>query len=66
MHNHGCPYRSAADNSDCVCESDRRAIEKLVGVRVEQAGSLARGDACCEFIVMTPSAGRSGRKGCCA
>lgn len=53
MHNHGCPYGSAANTSDCVCESDRRAIEKLVGVNVEQAGSLARGDNACEFIVTT-------------
>ncbi len=63
MHNHGCPYRSAADNSDCVCESDRRAIEKLVGVRVTQAGSLAQGDACCEFIITSPAGGTCGRKG---
>lgn len=54
MHNHGCPYRSAADSSDCVCESDRRAIEKLLGVNVEQVGSLAQGDKACEFIVTGP------------
>ena len=54
LHNHGCPYRSAADSSDCVCESDRRAIEKLVGVDVRQVGSLARGDNACEFTVSAP------------
>jgi len=55
IHNHCCPYGSAANSSDCICESDRRAIEKLVGVSVEQAGSLARGDNACEFIVTAPA-----------
>jgi predicted ArsR family transcriptional regulator len=54
LHTHGCPYRSAADSSDCICESDRLAIEQLIGVEVEQVGSLARGDKACEFIVSMP------------
>ena len=51
LHNHACPYRSAADTSDCVCESDRLAIEKLIGVTVNQVGSLVHGDATCEYVV---------------
>ena len=51
LHNHACPYRSAADASDCVCESDRLAIEKLLGMSVEQVGSLVQGDAACEYLV---------------
>lgn len=59
LHNHGCPYRSAADSSDCLCESDRRAIEKLIGVDVEQVGSLVRGDDACSFVVGAPAARNS-------
>lgn len=51
LHNHACPYRSAADSSDCVCESDRLVIEKLVGTNVEQLHSLVQGDASCEYLI---------------
>ncbi len=51
LRNHGCPYRSAADASDCVCESDRLAIQQLLGAAVEQKGSVAHGDAACEYFV---------------
>ncbi len=51
LHNHACPYRSAADASDCLCESDRLAIEKLIGAGVEQVGSVAHGNAACEYVV---------------
>ena len=60
LHNYGCPYRSAADSSDCVCESDRLAIEKLIGVDVEQVATLARGDDACEFLVSVPVSGNVG------
>jgi len=52
--NHACPYLSAADTSDCVCESDRLAIEELVGAAVQQVGSVVQGDGVCEYIVMMP------------
>ena len=53
LHNHGCPYRSAANASDCVCESDRLAIEKLLGHRVNQVGNLVQGSDSCEYLVET-------------
>ena len=59
LHNNACPYPSAASANDCVCEADRRAIEKLIGAEVSQVGSLAHGDAGCEYVIaadqITPS-----------
>lgn len=55
LENHGCPYREAAEASDCVCESDRVAIQELVGVAVEQVSSLAHGDEACEYVVRAPA-----------
>lgn len=57
LENHACPYREAAEASDCVCESDRIAIQELVGVAVEQVSSLAHGDDTCEYRVCAPAAG---------
>ena len=57
LENHACPYRQAAEASDCVCESDRIAIQELVGVAVEQVSSLAHGDDTCEYLVREPAAG---------
>lgn len=57
LENHGCPYREAAEASDCVCESDRVAIQELVGVAVEQVSSLAHGDDACEYVVRAPARG---------
>lgn len=51
MRNCACPYRSAADATDSVCESDRLAIELLVGTNVLQVGSLVHGDRYCEYVV---------------
>ncbi len=51
LRNHACPYRSAADTSDCVCESDRLAIERLLGVPVAQVARLAHGDSACEYFI---------------
>ncbi|HJN93866.1 MAG TPA: hypothetical protein QGF05_14240, partial [Dehalococcoidia bacterium] len=51
LRNHACPYRSAAGASDCVCESDRLAIEDLVGAAVQRVGSVVQGDGVCEYIV---------------
>ena len=49
--NYACPYIGAATTNDCVCEADRLAIEKLLGVAVEQTGRLAGGDPGCEYII---------------
>jgi predicted ArsR family transcriptional regulator len=54
LHNHGCPYGSTARVSDCVCESDRLVIEKLLGEPVNQVGSLANGNSSCEYIINIP------------
>ena len=51
LRNHACPYRSAADQSDCVCESDRLAIESLLGASVAQVANVAQGDAACVYFV---------------
>ena len=53
--NNACPYLGAATANDCVCEADRLAIEKLVGVAVEQTGSVAGGDQCCEYVIPLPT-----------
>ena len=53
LHNNACPYRSAAEISDCVCESDRRVIEKLVGTQVEQVSRLAHGDDSCDYLIQS-------------
>lgn len=49
--NNACPYLSAATASNCVCEADRLAIEKLLGVEVVQTGRVAGGDDRCEYVV---------------
>ena len=51
LRNHACPYRSAAGESDCICESDRLAIESLLGASVAQVASVAHGDDACEYLV---------------
>ncbi|MCY3558118.1 MAG: HTH domain-containing protein [Chloroflexi bacterium] len=49
--NNACPYIGAATTSSCVCDADRLAIEKLLGVEVEQTERLAKGDDGCVYIV---------------
>ena len=49
--NNACPYLGAATTSSCVCDADRLAIEKLLGVEVEQSERLAQGDDGCVYIV---------------
>ncbi len=49
--NNACPYIGAAAASSCVCDADRLAIEKLLGVEVEQTARLAKGDDGCVYIV---------------
>lgn len=46
-----CPYRQAAEHSRLPCESDRRAIELLLGTTVEQIHRIVDGGEVCEYIV---------------
>jgi predicted ArsR family transcriptional regulator len=47
-----CPYRRAAEVSKLPCESDRKAIELLVGAEVLQVHRIVDGDSCCEYVVV--------------
>ncbi len=49
--NCACPYRKAAELSDLPCESDRKAIEMLVGVEVLQVHRIVDGAPVCEYVV---------------
>ncbi len=51
--NSACPYRRAAMATTDACHSDHLAIQSLLGTPVEQVGTLARGQTCCEYIVRT-------------
>ncbi len=62
LRNHACPYRSAADESDCICESDRLAIESLLGASVAQVASVAHGDDACEYFVDVADLGAATEK----
>jgi predicted ArsR family transcriptional regulator len=55
LQNHACPYAEAATASDCVCESERLAIEQLVGAAVVQTDTLAAGGQYCEYVVQEPA-----------
>lgn len=46
-----CPYHRAAEMSRLPCESDRRAIELLLGHDVEQLNRIVDGANCCEYLV---------------
>ncbi len=50
-----CPYRQVAEVSRLPCESDRRAIELLLGTSVEQIHRIVDGGAVCEYVVRVPS-----------
>ncbi|MCC7364480.1 MAG: ArsR family transcriptional regulator [Dehalococcoidia bacterium] len=51
-----CPYRKAAEISNLPCESDRKAIELLLGQDVEQVHRIVDGAPVCEYIVRTDRA----------
>jgi len=56
--NGACPYLKAAEISSLPCESDRKAIELLLGLDVEQLNRIVDGSPVCEYLV---HAARSGR-----
>ena len=49
--NHACPYIKAATISKLPCESDRQAIELLLGLDVEQLNRIVDGSPICEYLV---------------
>lgn len=49
--NGSCPYRHAAEISNLPCESDRKAIELLLGLDVEQLNRIVDGSPVCEYLV---------------
>jgi predicted ArsR family transcriptional regulator len=51
LRNIGCPYRSAAEENHAACAADRRTIELLVGVPVEQVTTIADGAMSCDYLV---------------
>lgn len=51
LKNAGCPYRSTAMETAACCSADRRTIELLIGVPVEQVMTLAEGGHQCEYVV---------------
>lgn len=55
MLNAACPYHKAAEISRLPCESDRIAIELLVGLAVEQLHRIVDGAPICEYLVRPAS-----------
>jgi len=51
LMNGTCPYRKAAEISKLPCESDRRTIELLLGLDVEQLNRIVDGSPVCEYLV---------------
>jgi len=49
--NHQCPYIKAASMSKLPCESDRKTIELLLGLDVEQRHRIVDGSPICEYVV---------------
>ncbi len=49
--NGACPYLKAAEISNLPCESDRKAIELLLGLDVEQLNRIVDGSPVCEYLV---------------
>ncbi len=47
-----CPYLKAAEFSSLPCESDRKAIELLLGQEVTQLNRIVDGAATCEYLVL--------------
>src|SRR5688572_10578135 len=49
--NVGCPYRSTASEMHACCEADRRTIELLLEVPVQQVARVVDGASMCEYVV---------------
>ena len=58
LMNVGCPYRSTASEMHACCEADRRVIELLLEVPVQQVARVVDGASMCEYVVRkSPLAG---------
>ena len=51
LRNTCCPLRSCAEANDAMCEADRKVIESLIGLPVQQSSTLATGGDACEYVV---------------
>ena len=51
LRNTACPFRSTAADTHACCSADRRAIELLLGVPVEQVTTVASGGHECEYLI---------------
>ncbi len=51
LKNGVCPYRKVAEVSSLPCEADKKAIELLLGVDVEQIHRIVDGSPMCEYLV---------------
>lgn len=51
LTNMTCPYRKAAEVSTLPCDSDRKAIELLLGLEVQQLNRIVDGSPVCEYLV---------------
>ena len=51
LRNTCCPLRSCADANDAMCEADRKVIESLIGLPVQQSSTLAAGGDACEYVI---------------
>ncbi len=56
--NGSCPYLKAAEVSKLPCESDRKAIELLLGTDVVQLNRIVDGSPVCEYLVKATAGGR--------
>lgn len=52
--NVGCPYRSTAAENHACCEADRRTIELLLELPVQQVARAVDGSPMCEYVVVKP------------
>lgn len=50
-----CPYRKVAEVSSLPCDADKKAIELLLGVDVEQIHRIVDGSPMCEYLVRAES-----------
>lgn len=51
LKNGVCPYRKVAEVSSLPCDADKKAIELLLGVDVEQLHRIVDGSPMCEYLV---------------
>ncbi len=60
--NSSCPYRRAAQATAGPCHLDQLAIQRLLGVPVEQVSRVIEGDRYCEYVVQPRVVTRGSRR----